>query len=647
MVNGEQQTCATADCRGVPLMNCFDEPAVRSIRCLVHAEEQKRQAALAALAEGRVLDFTRGIPISAELLSEILTAAPTASGHPVLNKADFRQSEFKDSAEFQNVVFEGDALFNAATFDSRADFSGATFRGSTGFLDVIFHDNAHFAHANFQSVAAFVRSKFLGETSFIRAVFNSAAGFAWVTFQGAFRFNRARVQDLAQFAEASFVDTAQFDESNLIGMASFRQTNFAKEVTFNGTTFADGLTFSSTIFWHSAYFVEAKFEEARVIGPVVAYKRLSFDHATFTRRVEIQASTAALCCRRTRFLGGAYLRTRWAFIVLDDADFAGPSLLTGVRLNDEAEAKFSPMWERLSPGRRHEPDRPRLVSVRGADVGNLTISNVDVQSTLFLGSHNLDKLHTEARCTFPRSPSSWRWASRITLAEEHHWRENYYETQGMGLRKKGWNPPHVRSPVWISPDSSAHQPTEIASLYRALRKSREDSKDEPGAGDFYYGEMEMRRHAKREEARREWRNHALGTWSSAASEYLILSLYWLISGYALRAWRALTTLIVIIVLSAMIFAFVGFESPKSTSFVPVGVTRSGRIIYEEQSDQSTTKWKQLPQATLYSAEAATSLLRAPSRPLTPIGGWTQVALRLLGPVLLGLTILSLRGRVKR
>ena len=40
----------------------------------------------------------------------------------------------------------------------------------------------------------------------------------------------------------------------------------------------------------------------------------------------------------------------------------------------------------------------------------------------------------------------------------------------------------------------ALSPGAVAVLYRALRKSREDAKDEPGAADFYYGEMEMRRH---------------------------------------------------------------------------------------------------------------------------------------------------------
>jgi hypothetical protein len=61
------------------------------------------------------------------------------------------------------------------------------------------------------------------------------------------------------------------------------------------------------------------------------------------------------------------------------------------------------------------------------------------------------------------------------------------------------------------------EPGRIAGIYRQLRKSREDSKDEPGANDFYYGEMEMRRR------------------SGPLAERSILRLYWLVSRYGLRA----------------------------------------------------------------------------------------------------------------
>ena len=59
------------------------------------------------------------------------------------------------------------------------------------------------------------------------------------------------------------------------------------------------------------------------------------------------------------------------------------------------------------------------------------------------------------------------------------------------------------------------RPADIALLYRALRKGREDSKDEPGAADFYYSEMEMRRHDR----------------SAPWPERLVLWLYWLVAGY--------------------------------------------------------------------------------------------------------------------
>lgn len=51
--------------------------------------------------------------------------------------------------------------------------------------------------------------------------------------------------------------------------------------------------------------------------------------------------------------------------------------------------------------------------------------------------------------------------------------------------------------------------------------------DEPGAADFYYGEMEMRRNST----------------ATPAWERVILFLYWLLSGYALRASRALLALV--------------------------------------------------------------------------------------------------------
>jgi hypothetical protein len=49
----------------------------------------------------------------------------------------------------------------------------------------------------------------------------------------------------------------------------------------------------------------------------------------------------------------------------------------------------------------------------------------------------------------------------------------------------------------------------------------------------------------------------------------------------------------------------------------------------------------------FALESTISLLRAPEARLTTSGEYVQIALRLLGPLFLGLALLALRGRVKQ
>ena len=148
----------------------------------------------------------------------------------------------------------------------------------------------------------------------------------------------------------------------------------------------------------------------------------------------------------------------------------------------------------------------------------------------------------------------------------------------------------------------------ISALYRDLRKSLEDSKDEPGAADFYYGEMEMRRLDP----------------ESPWAERRILDAYRIVSGYGLRASRAFISLVVTILLFAFLF--------NATHAFVCGAGSCGKPYIE---------------SVLFSTESTTSLLRAPEQSLTHVGEALAIALRLVGPLFFGLMILSLRGRVKR
>jgi hypothetical protein len=104
----------------------------------------------------------------------------------------------------------------------------------------------------------------------------------------------------------------------------------------------------------------------------------------------------------------------------------------------------------------------------------------------------------------------------------------------------------------------------------------------------------------------------------AAGDRVILHLYWLLSGYGLRPTRALIALAVTLLIGAGIFHSFGFQDARSYS-----------------------------RSLLVSVESVISLPRPPEIKLTAEGEIVQVALRLLGPLLVGLAVLAIRARIKR
>jgi hypothetical protein len=109
--------------------------------------------------------------------------------------------------------------------------------------------------------------------------------------------------------------------------------------------------------------------------------------------------------------------------------------------------------------------------------------------------------------------------------------------------------------------------------------------------------------------------------STPWAEKLILTIYWLVSGYAMRAWRAIVTLAAVLILAAWLFTrFHGFTDPGAMTF-----------------------WS----ALRYTSRTAISLLPKDQPALTPLGDVVQIGVRVLTPILLGLAVLSIRGRVKR
>jgi uncharacterized protein YjbI with pentapeptide repeats len=452
----------------------------------------------------------------------------------------------------------GPAWFDQATFVEPVDLSG-----------IVFVETVRFYYATFKRGASFHRSTFKTD--------------AW--FQGA-SFNRR-----TDFMAARFEKVARFEDSR-----------FDKEVWFHRARFQDGTWFDGATFMDHLWLAEVAFETSRHFGPILVHKRLSLDDSVFKERIKIEVVTPDFSGRGVRFLGGVHLRVRWAELNLDDAEFAASSLLAGVQSVEAEfdEAAFAKTLLLTSTAKQQE--RPRLVLLHRADVIGLTISNVDLQACRFIGAHNLDRLRIEGEPLFARTHGWWR-ARRKTLAEEQHWRAS----RSGRWRPAGWYPEVCQTSTHPGAEQPAVLvPAQLAALYRELRKGREDARDEPGAADFYYGEMEMRRH-----------NHA-----APLAERLVLLLYWLVAGYGLRGLRALVSLAVVVIGLASLLQAIGFNGGDPP----------------------------LRDAMIYAAQSTVSITIT-NKALTEHVSWAgeilRIILRLLGPLLLGLAILSVRNRVKR
>ena len=132
------------------------------------------------------------------------------------------------------------------------------------------------------------------------------------------------------------------------------------------------------------------------------------------------------------------------------------------------------------------------------------------------------------------------------------------------------------------------------------------------------------------------------TWH--AVEQALLTAYWAVSGYGLRASRALAALALIIALATVGLATFGFA--HNTTSVYLTVPGANPPAYRQTFVTSTRP--SVADALNYSIETTTSLLHSPAdEPLTVGGRIIEIVLRLTGPLLLGLAVLALRGRVKR
>jgi hypothetical protein len=559
--------CTTAGCIGIRIEadQC----------CLAHVDPHVRKAILGSLQPGADLDL-RGTPIDTELLSQLLAAVRPERGRPTLGAVQFSRVQFTGVANFENAQF-GLAQFDGAQFKQRSWF-----------------DNTRF-----ELFASFQETAFIGETM----------------------FSEARFMSPALFSGAKFTEHVSFSLARFDGLAGFYDVHFMGTVNFGGAEF---LEFSA--------FDGSHFERAGTLGPLLAQSYLGINRVMFEGAVFLEITGGKISLAHAHFKESAMLRLRYAALMLDRTVFAKPSDVIYAKApfaaRDPESSVYFSYFSETSARTVAVAARPRLLSLHGVDASTLTLTDLDLRACHFEGAHHLDQLRIEGSPPFSDPPRGWllgrvggqglpvwRWTRRQTLAEEHSWRSNLPLPDSPSGRphpkRAGWYPTTCRLPDWVAEQIGLRVrpylgPEHLASMYRALRKTYEDNKNEPGAADFYYGEMEMRR----------LNRHTY--WA----ERVILWLYWLVSGYGLRGLRALAWLMAVIVGLAGLLQAIGFDG-GDPSF-------RDALTYSAQSTISITSGN-----------------KALSEHVSWAGEVIRIVLRLIGPVLLGLALLSIRNRVKR
>jgi uncharacterized protein YjbI with pentapeptide repeats len=650
-------TCTEVDgCYGVQL----DDGG----RCLAHTSSDARAAVLRRVTAGDPIDFAWGVPFSRELLAELLAAAPRdKAGRPVLREVDFNHAVFED-ADFYGVTF-GHAWFEKVQFSGDTSFSRMMVDDDVGFLGAIFHGNAQFLDAH------------LKEATFYKARFEDTAEFRGAVFEDGVMLSLAHFEDVAEFTGALFSGQATFSGAHFKGAASFSGASFGDAV-FRDVCFGGEVSFDTVGVEGQAEFSRSRFERDLTVKASVGGDAW-FDHVQVAGTAQFQIGAAGklvladATCARVRVLElraatvdveNLYLTAGAGIVRLPDP--TGWVLLDGATLPQPLTvmAVFGSPLSAQPPHGRRGP-LPMVLGLRSVDASDVVLSDVDLGWCLFAGAKHLDQLRIEGLSRFADSPRGWqigwgwppvwRWSRRQVVFEERYWRA---ETS-RGAKRSGWlnvDDQHIDAVKYQANrikrlTGRAPGPESIAGLYRQLRKAQEDAKNEPGAADFYYGEMEMRRRSL----------------STPWAERFIVWLYWLVAGYALRAWRALATLLVALTVASGLLTLWGLPQsathqasnnarPAVRMLTPAGSgqsigqrvevtlmepdTRLPRTALRKRLDQS--RWWQ---AVWISVNAAVFRSSEPS--LTVVGKLTEMAMRVLGPLLLALTALSVRNRIKR
>jgi uncharacterized protein YjbI with pentapeptide repeats len=527
----------------------------------------------------------------------------------IFSRARFRRARFGDDANFERVDFGLRADFHSSSFGDRARFSYSRLRSSQ-FFAASFGEEAGFSGARFGVNTRFHSARFGPRANFAKARFEGRADFGAAFFGEKFQMMKAHFAASPTFVGATFGTRARLTDWKVEGALNMRSVHFLGPATLHGlevggnaifdyATFEGSIDLGAVRVSGNAFFHDVTVNAAERFGPLDAGGKLDLRAAVIRSPCAFTLSAAEIDLSDARFFSPAQLVIGGGEVVLDRLESGARLVITTPQ----------PVGVATS--------RPKLLSARGADLSGVLVSGLDVRPLRFEGAEGIDAMRIESGNAFEHAPRGAR-AHREVIAEEHA-----MHAPGGG----GWYPASVKAPGPVAPPAVGT--VELARIYRGLRKAREDSRDAPGAADFYYGEMEMRRLESRARLR-EWQGPV--SYTLHAGTYLLLELYRICGGYGVRPSRPL-----------MLFA--------ALALFAAALVDCGDLIHHlevvKKGEAPVLTQAGFEQCLVFVLRSA--LLLPTSEGVTAATGadWIQIAARILGPLLLGLFAFGMRARVHR
>jgi uncharacterized protein YjbI with pentapeptide repeats len=363
-----------------------------------------------------------------------------------------------------------------------------------------------FDEARFDCEAKFSATTFAQEASFQKTIFGTE-----------------NLHEQTDFTRAHFLGKATFHTTTFWGEANF-SADFQGDVSFVMSNFENNANFASATFTGEAYFGSTQFKDDGVFPRAVFKKEASFTNATFFKRAFFAVATFE-----------------------QDADFFWTTFTLEVHLLDTKffkqanfrESKFlGPAEFRGTQFLRDRDLLPSLVFTQAefTNPNAILFYKTDLSHALF---HDCDA----SQLNF----SSVEWRTRPNGKRRLF--EELVDLSAAPALQTGSEDPNERDYGLI------------AEIYQQLKKNYDNRQDYWTAGDFHYGEMEMKRlHSPRKNKAVRWLHRHLGlvAWYRYASEYG--------ESYG----RPLLALLVVLVVFTLLFPIPGmvFNKPDGSNPPP-------------------------------------------------------------------------------